>query len=182
MRKKQETLEATLLQCAHTIAEKEGVEAISIRRLAVDAGIATGTVYLYFTDKEEVLLALTEAYWRQTLLDMRETLSATTFCGQVSEIFSFLRARMVGRGGELMRSLSGAEFAGRERMRAVQNGLREALLRRIREDSQIRPDVWTSVFTPENYADFVLMNLLLLLQKNVDCISFFLDMIQRTLY
>ena len=68
MRKKDDTLRDTLLALARKIADEDGLDAINIRFLAKKAGVATGTVYNYFTNKDEILLALTEEYWRQALL------------------------------------------------------------------------------------------------------------------
>ncbi len=71
MRKKDDTLRDTLLALARKIADEDGLDAINIRFLAKKAGVATGTVYNYFTNKDEILLALTEEYWRQALLEVK---------------------------------------------------------------------------------------------------------------
>ena len=182
MRKKDETLQASLLDCARGIVAQEGAEAVNIRRLAKEAGIATGTVYNYFASKEDVLLALTEAYWRETLAEMREAVRAETFSGQLREIFNFLRGRITGPAGGMMRSLRAVEETGRERMRSMQAVLREALVQRLRADARIRAGVWSETFTQARYADFILRNMLALLSAGEDSIRFFLEVVERTLY
>ena len=67
MRKKDDTLRDTLLALARKIADEDGLDAINIRFLAKKAGVATGTVYNYFTNKDEILLALTEEYCKPCL-------------------------------------------------------------------------------------------------------------------
>ena len=67
MRRKDDTLRDTLLNLARNIADTQGIDAVNIRAIAQRAGIATGTMYNYFSNKEEILLALTEEYWKQTL-------------------------------------------------------------------------------------------------------------------
>jgi len=47
--------------------------------LAGKAGVAAGTVYNYFSNKDEILLALTEEYWRQALLEMKTEITAVSF-------------------------------------------------------------------------------------------------------
>jgi AcrR family transcriptional regulator len=182
MRKKDEALKDTLLDCARAIAAGEGADAINIRRLAARAGIATGTVYNYFESKEDVLLALTEGYWRETMEEMRFAVRAERFSGQLREIILFLREKISGPGGAWMRSLSGAEAEGRERMRAVQAVLRDALVRRLERDSAIREGVWRAPFTRERYADFALRNVLWLIEADEADIDFFLGLVNRTLY
>ena len=86
MRKKDDTLQATLLELARRTADEEGIAAINIRYLARKAGVATGTVYNYFSSKDEILLAITEEYWKQTLAEMENVITARTFCGQLCQI------------------------------------------------------------------------------------------------
>ena len=99
MRKKDDTLRDTLLELARQTADNEGIDAINIRSIAKKAGVATGTVYNYFSCKDELLLALTEAYWKQALLEMDAALTADSFCGQLQQIFLFLKERIEQSAG-----------------------------------------------------------------------------------
>ena len=80
MRKKDDNLRDTLLDFAREITKTQGIDSVNIRSLAGMAGVATGTVYNYFSSKDEILLALTEEYWRQTLSEMKEVIAAHSFC------------------------------------------------------------------------------------------------------
>lgn len=182
MRKKDENLRESLLDCAREIAAAEGTDAINIRRIAKQAGIATGTVYNYFSNKEDILLALTEEYWRKTLMEMRDAIGAESFVGQLEEIYTFLRIRISDSAGVLMGSLRNVEAAGRERMQHMHRVLREALLRSMEQDSGIRESIWDEQFKKEQYADFIIMNMMVLLRTDVHDISFFLEIVKRTLY
>ena len=79
MRRKDETLRDTLLQCAREMVESDGIGAVNIRALAQKAGVATGTVYNYFSNKDEILLALTEEYWQLTLEEMKTAVTADSW-------------------------------------------------------------------------------------------------------
>jgi len=57
-----------ILTTAHSILVDEGLEALSINKVAQKAGIAKGTVYIYFDSKEEIIGALTVKA-RNVLLD-----------------------------------------------------------------------------------------------------------------
>ena len=83
MRKKDETLRDTLLSLARSIADTDGIDAVNIRTIAQRAGIATGTMYNYFSNKDEILLALTEEYWMQALVEMKTAITADSFCQQL---------------------------------------------------------------------------------------------------
>lgn len=185
MRRKDETLQSTILELAREIAVSEGPDAISIRAIAKKADIATGTIYNYYSGKQEILLALTEEYWHKALLEMQAEITAATFCGQLEEIYHFLQNRISQSAGMLMQSLagSGTEQAGRDRMQAMQRVLRYSLLQRMEADPGIRDDVWSPpAYTPELYADFILVSMVTSLTRRADDIRFLLELIKRTLY
>ena len=182
MRKKDAELRKTLLSSARRIECSEGVSAISIRRLAAEANIAVGTVYNYFESKQEVLLALTEEYWKDSLLQMHERVTAERFSDQLSEIITFLRSKMNDCAEILMSNLHEDAENGRVRMASMQRVLRQALVERIDQDSAIPQNVWTDSFTREAFADFVFMNILSLLQQKEERADIFLEIVTRTLY
>ena len=80
LKRKNDTLRETILFYAREIADREGLERINIRSIAKKAGIASGTVYNYFSNKDEILLALTEEYWHQALLEMETVVQGDSFC------------------------------------------------------------------------------------------------------
>ena len=182
MRKKDETLRDTLLNYARKVADTEGIDAINIRSIAQKAGVATGTVYNYFSNKDEILLALTEEYWKQTLDEMKHAVTADSFCGQLEEIFIFLRERIDHSAGKLMSSLSNAETAGQERMANTQSVIEKSLVQRMEQDPHIRKDIWNETFTKEQLARFVMMNLILLLRSRARDIDFLIEIVKRTIY
>lgn len=182
MRRKDDTLRDTLLDCARDLADTEGVDAINIRTLAGKAGVATGTVYNYFSGKDEILLALTEAFWKHTLMEMRTQITAGSFCGQLEEIYGFLRARIDQSAGKLMNSLGNAEAAGQERMASMQEALKAALILRMEQDPDVRRDIWDEIFTKEAFARFIMMNMTMLLKTGASDIRFFLIIVKRTIY
>ncbi len=182
MRKKDDTLRDTLLSLSREIADTEGIEAVNIRSIARRAGVATGTVYNYFSNKDEILLALTEEYWKQTLAEMGGAITADSFCGQVQEMFFFLKERIDRSAGKLMNSLGGVETAGLARMASMQAALETAFVYRMDQDPKIRKDVWDKTFTKEQFARFIMMNLMMLLKMKAPDIDFFLALIRRAVY
>lgn len=182
MRKKDENLHEKLLDSAKQLAVASGLDSITIRAVAKNAGIATGTVYNYFSNKDDILLALTEDYWRNTLSEMRGVITAEDFCEQLNEIYVFLSKRIHQSAGMLMSSLSNVEIIGRERMQSMQHELEKALIQRMNADTSIRQDIWSETFTKEKYAGFIIMNMMLLLQMNSQDIQFFIQIVKQNLY
>ncbi|MFP4112722.1 MAG: TetR/AcrR family transcriptional regulator [Spirochaetales bacterium] len=64
-----------LLSELEAMLREEG-ENVSLRRLAERAGVAVGTIYNYFPDKEELVQELFERDWRRTIARAREAVAA----------------------------------------------------------------------------------------------------------
>ena len=182
MRRKDDALRDTLLHLARSIADTDGIDAINIRSLAGKAGVAAGTVYNYFSNKDEILLALTEEYWRQALLDMREAVTPGSFCCQLEEIFLFLRERIDQSAGRLMNSLGNVEIAGHARMMSMQSALESDFIQCMNKDPDVRRDIWSKDFTQEQFAHFIMVNLSVLLKEKAPDLSFFMTIVKRIIY
>ena len=168
MRKKDETLRDTLLSLARSIADTDGIDAVNIRTIAQRAGIATGTMYNYFSNKDEILLALTEEYWMQALVEMRTAITADSFCQQLEEIFVF----------------GGLESVGQTRMISMQSVLETSLIQLMEQDSEIREDIWNEQFTKPQFARFVMGNMTMLLKAKASMtdLCFFITIIKTIIY
>jgi len=64
-----------ILQAATKIFAKDGYERAKISTIATEASVATGSVYLYFKGKEDILDAIFSGFW-ENLLHGMETLPA----------------------------------------------------------------------------------------------------------
>ena len=94
MRRKNQELRQSLLDCARRIECAEGADALSVRKLASEANIAVGTVYNYFESKQEVMLAMTEEYWNSALKEMQGCITAERFSEQIRQIYAFLAEKL----------------------------------------------------------------------------------------
>lgn len=178
MRKKDDTLRSNLLNLARNIADEKGIDAINIRAIANKAGVATGTVYNYFSNKDEILLALTEEYWKQTLIEMKSRITADSFCEQLQEMFDFLRKQIDQSAGKLMSSLGNMEAAAQERMLSMQSELVSDLILYLEQDNKIREDIWNDTFTKKQFAQFIMMNMIMLLKIKTPDFEFFIKIIK----
>ncbi len=69
MQRLDEAKREAILQAAKQRLSQYGVRKTTMNEIAQDVGIAVGTLYLYFKNKNEILIAVTEAYTRQHLMD-----------------------------------------------------------------------------------------------------------------
>lgn len=59
-----EDRQKSLLAAARAVFAREGYHSATVRQIAQEAGVATGTFYLYFSSKEAALLGLIEDFYR----------------------------------------------------------------------------------------------------------------------
>lgn len=182
MRKKDGSLRDSLLELAREIADAEGIGAVSIRSIAARAGVAAGTVYHYFINKDEILLALTGEYWRQALLEMETAIRPGPFCQQLRDIYAFLKDRIEQSAGKLMNCLGRNSVDGQARMASMQAALEAALIRRLEQDPHVRSDIWTETFSKKQFAHFLMMNMMSSLKSEEPDLSFLLQIVRRTIY
>ena len=182
MRKKDDTLRDTLLGLAREVAEEQGPEAINIRDIARRAGVATGTVYNYFSGKDELLLALTEDCWREALGELETAIPLGRASDRLGEVFRLLRRQMDAPGGRLMGHLGGSGAAGPARMAATQRQLAGIILGMLEEDREIPPDSWSPVLTREAVAGLLTRELVTLLRVRADSPALLVAVAERMLY
>lgn len=164
MRKKDDTLRDTLLELARAAVESGGPEAVNIRTVAKQAGVAAGTVYNYFSGKDDLLLALTEDCWRRALAEMESAVPPGRFPARLAAVFDFLRRQLDSPGGRLMNHLGGAGTAGAARMADAQRRLEGILLGMLEEDREIPPESWGGPVTREALARLLTLELVALLR------------------
>ena len=65
-----------ILEAAKQRLRKYGIQKTKMQEIAKDVGIAVGTLYLYFKNKNEVLIASVEAYGQQHIAYAEEILNS----------------------------------------------------------------------------------------------------------
>ena len=84
-------VEKKLIDSARHILMTEGPDALSMRRVAGECGIAVGTLYNYFESKDLLIAKITVADWQDELQKMNELAdSATDFTAGFSSLYTLL--------------------------------------------------------------------------------------------
>jgi AcrR family transcriptional regulator len=182
VKQKDETMRDILLTNARMITDTRGIDELSIRFIAKKSGVAVGTVYNYFSNKEELLLALTEKYWKEILLEMESVIILDSFYKQLKEMYDFLKKSMEHSGRILMQSLKNTHIDGKRQMESMEQSLEKIIRQQLEQDKKIRLDIWNISFTKEQYAHFIMMNFIAHLRTKAPDISFFIEIVKRTLY
>ena len=69
-----------ILATCREIVSTEGLNQLTVRRVADEAGIALGSIYNYFGSKEELILETIGSIWRIILKDCLQIRTEQTLC------------------------------------------------------------------------------------------------------
>lgn len=177
--------EAILKACRDIVASK-GLAAVSMRSVADKSQIALGTLYNYYDNKDELLLATVEAIW-EDIFHMDYGCSAEqSFPKYIENIFE-----CVQKGGEHYPDFFSAHsisIANSEREKAKSTmgyyfkHMKESMLKVLQADSNVSVDAFSSSFVQSEFIDFVLDNLLMLLVQGKKSCEMLIETIKRTIY
>lgn len=177
------TSRKAIMQVCRRIAAQEGLAALSMRAVARECGVALGTLYNYYADKDALLIATVESIW-QEILDA-DSAAQRPFPERVAALFDGVR-----RGAERYPGFLGAHsmvIAGARReearraMEACFAHMKDGLLAGLAADPAVNPAAFSDAFTPAQLADFALDHLLLLLMKGEEDCAPLTEMLRRAI-
>ena len=154
------TSKEEIIAACQKIAKERGLEAISMRSVASECGMAVGSVYNYFSSKSELLCAAIENIWKDIFHMSASQCAFSDFVGCLNWLFD-----SVQRGSQMypeffsrhaMVFASEDQKAGHQMMEKYFRHLEENLLNVLRRDPNVREDAFDEVLTPELFISYVL--------------------------
>lgn len=163
-----------ILEVALLIAKKEGVDKLSIRKLASACGIAVGSVYNYYPDKESLVTALAETFWNHIFSDQdklyRQGMGFTQF---LEWYYSYLYTKMSPYDSSWVRELEG---------KIPSEKTVELFMQILKQDKDVNNSIWNMEFQPEIFCNYVFTNVMALLQSGESNCRFFIYLLENLLY
>ena len=150
--------EEIMLACRKIVAE-QGLPALNMRTLAKECGIALGTLYNYYSDKDELVIAATESVWQDILGDNKPE-NGIRFTQCVSQTYArilsglkdypdFFAAHTISVAGS-------AKGKARGTMERCFGKIRGELHAALLADSNIDRSVFSDTFREENLIEHIL--------------------------
>lgn len=163
-----------ILEQALMIAKKEGVDKLSIRKLSSACGIAIGSVYNYYPDKETLVTAVAEEFWNHIFADQGKLYHANIgFTRFLEQYYSYLYAKMSPYDRSWVRDLEG---------KIPMEDTMKLFLRILKEDENVNHSIWNMEFQPEDFCRYVFKNIMALLQSGEINCRFFIYLLDNLLY
>ncbi|BBE29983.1 hypothetical protein OSSY52_01240 [Tepiditoga spiralis] len=77
-----------IFKTSQIIINNEGINSLSIRKIAKESGISIGTIYNYFENKDALIIKLMEQYWKESiyLLNEKKYLNQEKFLDDLYEV------------------------------------------------------------------------------------------------
>ncbi|MGN1422623.1 MAG: TetR family transcriptional regulator [Oscillospiraceae bacterium] len=174
------------MQVCKGIVSRQGLAALNMRAVARECGTALGTLYNYYSDKDELVLATIGSIWQDIFRAPRESTGSLLFTEYVGGLFGNIRSVSGDYPGFFAEHSAAAAGTGggkaREAMEKCFAEVKEELLSALRSDVNIKPSAFSGGLTQEAFVKFVLDNIILLLSRSEPDIGILTEIIRRTLY
>lgn len=174
-----------LSACKDIVADK-GIQAINMRNVATHCKVAVGSIYNYFSSKDDLTIAVIDAIWKEIVQNVSEFHSGTGFVENVEYLFESIK-----NGGEkypfffdlhpMSIAKSGKE-KGRETMNLYFDSVKKDLLFSLQNDNRVRQEFFSIKCSQKDFIEFVFSNLISLLIQKQDTCDVLLEIIKGTLY
>lgn len=180
------TSKEDILSVSKEMVAEQGIQSINMRNVAEQCGVAVGSVYNYFPSKNDLIIAVIEAIWREIIQGIAADNQASGFLEDVKKLFYGVKS-----GGEKyplffsIHSISVAESGknqGRETMNRYFASVKSGLLNALQRDPKVNQDFFSERCSQEAFIDFVFSNLLTLLIREQDSCDLLLEIIKGTIY
>ena len=173
------------MRVSRKIVSERGLPALNMRTLAKECGIALGTLYNYYSDKDELVVAAIESVW-QDILEKSAPDSGVSFSQYVTQTYAhiidrlkdypdFLAAHSISVAGS-------AKGKARGMMERYFGKIRSELHEVLLNDQNVDRSVFSDIFCEENLIEHVLDNIVILIIKGKRDCATLTEILDRLLY
>ncbi len=177
------TSKKEILSKAKEIIATDGLSAVSIRSLAKKCNMATGSLYNYFSSKDELILEVVKSVW-EDVFDL-SLIGDDSFVKAVEEIIKNIRKGKKDYPNffkvHSLKFTENSKGGGRTFMTYFFVEIKSKLLFILKNDSNVNEDFFGESFTKENYVEVIFNIILSCFVKQLDE-KLVVKMIEKTIY
>lgn len=174
-----------IMRVSRKIVSERGLPALNMRALAKECGIALGTLYNYYSDKDELVVAAIESVW-QDILEKSPPDSGVSFSQYITQTYAhiieklkdypdFLAAHSISVAGSVKGKARGMmeRFFGK-----IRSELHEVLM----NDKNVDRSIFSETFCEENLIGHILDTITIsIINGKPDCATL-TEILDRLLY
>ncbi|MEG0276039.1 MAG: TetR/AcrR family transcriptional regulator [Coprobacillus sp.] len=179
------TSQEILIEKAKEVLLKDGVDALSIRKLAKECGISVGVFYNYFETKTDLIFAIVFEFW-QEIMHQTDLNNQNDICLYVRTLYTVLRDKIEDFENTWLMQMSVMDSSDKQKGRQLEKQCFAHIMSEtgnvIDRDQKISKDVFNDVLTKEAFTHFLIMNTISIARnRHGDCDAF-VEIIRRVLY
>lgn len=179
------TSKEEILSTCRRIVSKESLNALSMRHVAEVQNIALGSLYHYFSSKEEMITAVVESVWLD-IFHLQEDHFFASFPAYVTWLEQCVKdSKKEYPNFSMAHSMSFASSAKPEAKAAMMHcfaQLKQGMAQALDADYKIRKDAFDNKFTKNEFVDFVFSSFYVSLLQSTDNKQTLLQVIDRCIY
>ena len=149
-----------ILAVSKEMVAENGMQAINMRNVAGRCGVAVGSVYNYFPSKNDLMIAVIDAIWKEITQGISDCRPSSGFLENIEKLFYSIKS-----GGEKYPA-------------SVKSGLLDSL----QKDQRVKQEFFSEKCTQTDFIEFVFSNLLSLLIHERDSCDLLLKVIEGAIY
>ena len=158
------TSKEEILKAGRMIAQEKGLNAINMRSVATECNIALGTLYNYYSNKEELVLAVIESIWKD-IFHIKECKKDISFLDFVAFILSCLKdSKEKYPNFFVSHSMileSKIKDDAKDRMNNCFTHIKGMMLSVLENDKTIDSSCFSNSFSKNEFVSFIFSNILL---------------------
>lgn len=180
------TSKEDILSVSKEMVAQCGIQAINMRNVAKECGVAVGSVYNYFPSKNDLIIAVIDVIWKEIIQGISDCTPSSGFVENVEKLFYGVK-----NGGEKypfffsIHSMSVAKSGkdkGRETMNQYFESVKADLLLSLQKDQRVKQEFFSEKCTQADFIEFVFSNLISLLIHNQDSCDLLTEVIKGAIY
>lgn len=156
------------------LAVREGVDAVSIRRIASACAISIGSVYNYYTNKETLVSDVASRFWNGILMDQEKLYhDGMRFTMFLEQYYLFLYGRLSQYDKSWLMGESGQSPA--------KNSI-SLFYKALEQDAGVNRSIWNMELNEKAFCQYVMTNVIALLREGESNCRFFVFLLEHLLY
>ena len=180
------TSKETIMQVCRNIVSQKGLQSLNMRSVADECHIALGTLYNYYSDKNDLLLATIESVWHDTFHANQCCKKTASFPEYVNNIFNCIqKGTQTYPNFFTAHSISIAKSQRGEAKSIMEHyfeHIKERMLEVLHKDQYLSDAAFSSILTESDFIDFVLDHIMILLIRGASDCDALVEMIRRIIY
>lgn len=181
------TSRESILKAAKEIAYRDGISELNIRGVAAACGVSVGSIYNYFPNKGNLVVAVIEEFWKSIfergMCNHHSEVCFIQFFEQIYlRFYDYLKIFKEDMLNQIALLSNSDKENGRQAESQYLSRIRSVMLYHLERDESINQEIWNENFTKERFIAFVFQNMISMLKANEGDISFFKEILMMILY